>query len=199
MLVILHADGRVGLLNRHGRDVLGDPRGELVGASWIDEVVPPEDRAASRRAFQRLVAGSEDGVEHYESDVVTRTGARRRIAWQATALADARGRMVAVLSGQDVTDRVRAETELRKLAFFDTLTGLPNRAQLESRLRAAVTRARRRGGRSRCCWSTSTTSSSSTTRSATAPATACCGGSPGGCAAPRATRGCSPATAATSS
>ena len=53
--------------------------------------------------------------------------------------------MVAVLSGQDITDRVRAEAELRKLAFFDTLTGLPNRAQLESRLRAAVTRARRRG------------------------------------------------------
>ena len=75
---------------------------------------------------------------------VTRTGARRRVAWQATALADAKGRMVAVLSGQDITDRVRAESELRKLAFFDTLTGLPNRAQLESRLRAAVTRARRR-------------------------------------------------------
>ena len=52
--------------------------------------------------------------------------------------------MVAVLSGQDITDRVRAEAELRKLAFFDALTGLPNRAQLESRLRAAVTRARRR-------------------------------------------------------
>ena len=44
LLVILYADGTVGLLNRHGRDVLGDPRGELVGANWIDEVVPPEDR-----------------------------------------------------------------------------------------------------------------------------------------------------------
>jgi len=40
---------------------------------------------------------------------------------------------------------VRAEAQLRKLAFFDPVTGLPNRAQLESRLRAAVTRARRRG------------------------------------------------------
>src|SRR5204862_467912 len=48
------------------------------------------------------------------------------------------------LSGQDITDRVRAEQELRKLAFFDALTGLPNRAQLASRVRAAVSRARRR-------------------------------------------------------
>ena len=83
-------------------------------------------------------------VAHYEGDVLTRTGKRRRIAWQATSLTDPKGRMVAVLSGQDITDRVRAESELRKLAFFDALTGLPNRAQLESRLRAAVTRARRR-------------------------------------------------------
>jgi diguanylate cyclase (GGDEF)-like protein len=85
-----------------------------------------------------------EAVEHYEGEVLTRRGRRRRIAWQATALTDAKGRIVAVLSGQDITDRVRAEHELRRLAFFDALTGLPNRSQLESRLRAAVNRARRR-------------------------------------------------------
>jgi diguanylate cyclase (GGDEF)-like protein/PAS domain S-box-containing protein len=142
LLVILYADGTVGLLNRHGRHVLGDPAGELVGANWVDEVIPPEDRDAAREALQELLEA--ETVAHYEGDLVTRKGSRRRIAWQATSLADAKGRMVAVLSGQDITDRVRAETELRKLAFFDALTGLPNRAQLESRLRAAVTRARRR-------------------------------------------------------
>jgi diguanylate cyclase (GGDEF)-like protein/PAS domain S-box-containing protein len=144
LLVILYADGTVGLLNRHGRELLDDSRGELIGASWIDEVIPPEDRPGARTAFERLVHGGEAGVEHYEGDVVTRRGRRRRIAWQATALADAKGRMVAVLSGQDITDRVRAEQELRRLAFFDATTGLPNRSQLESRVRAAVTRARRR-------------------------------------------------------
>jgi diguanylate cyclase (GGDEF)-like protein/PAS domain S-box-containing protein len=141
LLVILYADGTVGLLNRQGREMLG----ELVGANWFEQVTPEEDRPAARRAFERLIAGGESGVERYEGDVLTRTGARRRVAWQATALADPKGRTVAVLSGQDITDRVRAEQELRKLAFFDALTGLPNRAQLESRVRAAVTRARRRG------------------------------------------------------
>jgi diguanylate cyclase (GGDEF)-like protein/PAS domain S-box-containing protein len=41
-------------------------------------------------------------------------------------------------------ERDRARQTVRRLEFFDALTGLPNRAQLESRLRAAVTRARRR-------------------------------------------------------
>jgi diguanylate cyclase (GGDEF)-like protein/PAS domain S-box-containing protein len=144
LLVILSSDGVVSLLNRQGRHILEDPRGELVGANWLTEVVPAEEREAARGALLRLLA-EEDAVEHYESDVLTRSGLRRRIAWQVTCLRDADGRRVAVFSGQDITERVRAEAQLRKLAFFDPVTGLPNRAQLESRLRAAVTRARRRG------------------------------------------------------
>jgi diguanylate cyclase (GGDEF)-like protein/PAS domain S-box-containing protein len=143
LLVLLYADGTVGRMNRHSRQVLGDRAGDLVGQNWIDTVVPPEDREAAREAHQALVAES-DQVAHSEGEVLTRSGKRRRVAWQATSLTDPKGRMVVVLSGQDITDRVRAEAELRKLAFFDALTGLPNRAQLESRLRAAVTRARRR-------------------------------------------------------
>src|SRR5215218_2105055 len=39
---------------------------------------------------------------------------------------------------------LEAEAELRRLAFHDPLTGLPNRSQLDARLRTAVARARRR-------------------------------------------------------
>jgi diguanylate cyclase (GGDEF)-like protein/PAS domain S-box-containing protein len=144
LLVILSGDGTISVLNRQGRDMLEDPRGELIGANWIDEVVPSDERAAARAALERLVGVGEEAVERFEGRVVTRRGRRRHIAWQATALNDARGRAIVVLSGQDITEHVRAEQELRRLAFFDALTGLPNRAQFESRVRAAVTRARRR-------------------------------------------------------
>jgi len=43
----------------------------------------------------------------------------------------------------DITDRKRAEQELRYLANYDTLTGLPNRTLLGERLAHAVIRARR--------------------------------------------------------
>ncbi|WP_240318509.1 EAL domain-containing protein [Lysobacter sp. TY2-98] len=52
-----------------------------------------------------------------------------------------RGHWVAVLS--DITDQKRAEQELRYLANYDTLTGLPNRALLLERLSRAIARARR--------------------------------------------------------
>jgi diguanylate cyclase (GGDEF)-like protein len=43
----------------------------------------------------------------------------------------------------DITDKKRAEQELRYLANYDTLTGLPNRALLSERLGRAIVRARR--------------------------------------------------------
>ncbi len=44
---------------------------------------------------------------------------------------------------QDVTDRVAAEDRIRRLANFDTLTGLPNRHQLIWRAEKALEQARR--------------------------------------------------------
>ncbi len=57
----------------------------------------------------------------------------------------ARSHYVAVVN--DVTDKKRAEQELRYLANYDTLTGLPNRSLLAERLARAVVRARRQDTR----------------------------------------------------
>ena len=47
----------------------------------------------------------------------------------------------------DITDRKRAEQELRYLANYDMLTGLPNRTLMGERLADAILRARRSGHR----------------------------------------------------
>ena len=47
----------------------------------------------------------------------------------------------------DITQKKRAEQELRHLASYDTLTGLPNRSLLSERLSRAIIRARRQGSR----------------------------------------------------
>jgi diguanylate cyclase (GGDEF)-like protein/PAS domain S-box-containing protein len=58
---------------------------------------------------------------------------------------DQRSHFVAVVN--DITDKKRAEQELRYLANYDTLTGLPNRSLLAERLARAVVRARRQESR----------------------------------------------------
>jgi len=47
---------------------------------------------------------------------------------------------------QDITERVQAERRIQQLAFYDQLTGLPNRTLLQDRLRQAATACARTGG-----------------------------------------------------
>ena len=46
---------------------------------------------------------------------------------------------------RDVTDRMQSEQRIHELAYFDTLTGLPNREQLKASLEKAITDARASG------------------------------------------------------
>ena len=54
---------------------------------------------------------------------------------------------VTIIEGtiQDITDRKHAEEQVQFLAFYDALTGLPNRTLLKDRLANALAAARRRG------------------------------------------------------
>lgn len=59
---------------------------------------------------------------------------------------DANGRVMAVIGvGQDVTETVENQARIHHLAFFDSLTDLPNRALLTDRLNQAVVKASRNG------------------------------------------------------
>jgi diguanylate cyclase (GGDEF)-like protein/PAS domain S-box-containing protein len=143
ILVVLNTDETVSLLNRHGRELLG--RDDLIGRNWYDEVVPEADRPARRANFRRVL--SEGGeFTYHQGDVVTHDGEHRTIAWRNTVLHDEDGTVVGTLSsGEDITERLRAEEEISRLAYFDPLTGLPNRTQLEAEIRRCVGRAGRQG------------------------------------------------------
>jgi diguanylate cyclase (GGDEF)-like protein/PAS domain S-box-containing protein len=63
------------------------------------------------------------------------------------ALLDANGKCAfRVVVLDDITEQKRAEQELRYLANYDALTGLPNRSLLSERLASAILRARQEGG-----------------------------------------------------
>lgn len=64
---------------------------------------------------------------------------------EVTDASQQRTHFVAVVN--DITQKKRAEQELRYLANYDTLTGLPNRTLLSERLSRAIIRARRQESR----------------------------------------------------
>ena len=99
----------------------------------------------------------------------------------------------------DVTERKRSEERIHRLAYFDALTGLPNRSQILDLLRTRSFTAAAAGAGARCSSSTSTSSSCSTTPRDISPATGCSAKSPTGSAHAQTGRRWSAATAATSS
>ncbi len=56
------------------------------------------------------------------------------------------GRPTLLATIRDVSERAKAEHEIRHLAYFDALTELPNRTLFQDRLRQGLAQARRHGG-----------------------------------------------------
>ena len=146
MIVVLDTEGRATLLNRRACEVLGYADGEIEGQDWFDAVLPQGDREESRAVFGQLINGDLEGADKYENHVVAKSGEQRLIRWQNTLLYDEHGAVTGTLSsGEDVTDRERAQRREVYLAFHDQLTGLPNRAMLSERLAVVVSRAQHTG------------------------------------------------------
>jgi diguanylate cyclase (GGDEF)-like protein/PAS domain S-box-containing protein len=146
MIVVLDAAGDILLINRKGCAVLDREEQELLGEDWFEIAVPKQERGTLRTGFDQLMRGEAPLIERLESVVATRGGEPRTIAWHHTVLHDADGAVVGTLSsGEDVTERHRAEQQITYLAYHDALTGLANRTLLEEHLKLALARSRRTG------------------------------------------------------
>ncbi|MFP5223727.1 MAG: EAL domain-containing protein [Acidobacteriota bacterium] len=81
-----------------------------------------------------------DGQQrHVEEDVFWRKdGTSLPVDYSCTPLFSQDRLEGAVVVFEDITERKRAQERLRRLAFFDDLTGLPNRTQFKLRLESAL-------------------------------------------------------------
>jgi diguanylate cyclase (GGDEF)-like protein/PAS domain S-box-containing protein len=95
--------------------------------------IHPEDREAWIQSIEGLLAGqNQHSLDHR---VVRATGVERMVHEEAEVERDGQGEVVRVIGSiQDVTDRRQAEAQLEYLAYFDPLTGLPNRRLFLDRL-----------------------------------------------------------------
>ncbi len=121
--------------------ILGVPPEQPAGVDRLLAAIHPDDRETLRTALNEV----ENGAAATSVDV--RLPARDgrspivHVSIEATRGPDG----IATLRGtlQDITERRAAEAHIHYLAHYDTLTGLPNRAQWASRASQAIAFARR--------------------------------------------------------
>jgi diguanylate cyclase (GGDEF)-like protein/PAS domain S-box-containing protein len=128
-VLVADAHGHVVDLNPASVQLLGRRAGQLLGspvATLLSDLADP-------------IGFPDPGV--YEVRFKT---SERDMELAVTPLEDARGATAGrVLVFRDVTERLELERELRRLAYTDRLTGLPNRALFHDRLEQALAMAKR--------------------------------------------------------
>ena len=106
--------------------------------------IHPEDRPAVIHWMAETIRTGQ--ASSFEYRIVRPDGGLRHALAQAEIVADDDGQAVQV-SGtvQDISDRKQAEEQIRYLAMYDGLTGLPNRRLCAEQLDGALARAGRHG------------------------------------------------------
>jgi diguanylate cyclase (GGDEF)-like protein/PAS domain S-box-containing protein len=110
------------------------------GLLEIDPIslIHPDDRGLYRSTFEKALA-ERAGWRNIVLRWRHRNGSYRHLESSARAIFDAQGELLGFQGvDRDITERKEAEEQIVQLAFYDALTGLPNRRLLLDRLNQAL-------------------------------------------------------------
>ena len=131
-------------VNPAAASITGFDRDELTGREFWGRV-HPDFQHLVRASGRARVRGVEPPARH-EFKIVRRDGEERWLDFSAGAI-EYGGRSAALGIAFDITERKRAEDQIKELAYHDALTGLPNRLLFHDRLSVAVAQAHRSASR----------------------------------------------------
>lgn len=138
--IFIYQGDRVLYCNQGMQALTGYNREEITQMkTW--EMIHPEMRDMAReRSLARQ--NGEDVPTRYEVKILTKDGQEKWVEL-SVGIIDLEGIPSGMGTAHDITDRKNAEEIISKLAYYDPLTGLPNRVLLKDRLNMAISRAER--------------------------------------------------------
>ncbi|MDI7742686.1 PAS domain S-box protein [Lysinibacillus fusiformis] len=121
--------------------VLGYTPEEIEGYS-VFEMIHPDDIEKMQTRFQEAIAEKEDHTADFR--IKHAKGYWVWIEAHAKFILDEQGRILRLqMVGRDITERKTLEEKLSKMAFYDSLTGIPNRRLFREKLIQAIKEADR--------------------------------------------------------
>jgi diguanylate cyclase (GGDEF)-like protein/PAS domain S-box-containing protein len=135
------ADGRFVYVNRAWREAFGYRQDEMSGLTVFD-VIHPDYQDACRDIWRRVLAG--ESIQNVETVLLRKDGRPINVEGNINRYAKD-GAIVTRAIFRDVTERKQAAERLHHLAYYDTLTGLPNRVLFQNHLTSLLAQSRRTG------------------------------------------------------
>ncbi|NLI92565.1 MAG: PAS domain S-box protein [Peptococcaceae bacterium] len=132
-IIILTIDLKIAEFNQAFEKLTGRSRENVIGQGF-EILIPSDKKEAAMDYIKNLrITGYIDGVEF---PVLHLSGAERTILWNSATIKNSNGESVAIFAqGIDITERKRAENELRYISNHDYLTGVYNRRFFEDELK----------------------------------------------------------------
>ncbi len=138
--IFIHQGERIIYSNPGMEALTGYSKEELASVrSW--DLIHPDTRDLARELALARLEGPVDPVR-YETKVITKQGEEKWVDLSAGNI-EIEGKPAGMGTAHDITDRKKAEETISRLAYYDPLTGLPNRLLFNDRLSMAITRAER--------------------------------------------------------
>jgi diguanylate cyclase (GGDEF)-like protein/PAS domain S-box-containing protein len=139
--IVLYAEKKIIYVNPSGTRLLGVLKpGEIAGKPII-EVIHPQFRDAVQEGLHRLDRG--DACLAWKEVRLVGVDGRELDAEISAFPLTLKGKRAVQLIFRDITERRIAAQKLERMALFDSLTDLPNRALFFDRLQQALATARR--------------------------------------------------------
>jgi diguanylate cyclase (GGDEF)-like protein/PAS domain S-box-containing protein len=136
-----NCDGAITSWNSGAERMLGHTATQAIGQTDA-LLVPPGSENLLPEIRQRIRLG--ERIEPFEMEWKTGDGRRVCVSIGVSPIRNESGAVIGVAAiARDITARKEADLRMQHLAYFDALTGLPNRTLFLDRLRQAVALAKR--------------------------------------------------------
>ncbi len=130
--------------NPAAETIFGFTKSEVLGKK-LSIIIPESAKSDMDAILQRLKQG--DMTAHSVNENITKKGNTILCEWRNTPLKEVDGTVFGhLLMVQDITERRRSQEERIRYAFYDALTGLPNRAWFLEHLGQVLARSQQEAG-----------------------------------------------------
>jgi len=140
IIKLTNPSGMIVYVSPSNERITGYPSFEFVGQRYM-KYVHPDDAAILEEKFESLKNGAESDTIEYR--ILHQQGYFLWLEESTTPIIEEGEIRQFVSIARDITERMRYREELANMAFFDYLTGLPNRRTFEDRLNMAIHQAYR--------------------------------------------------------
>ena len=134
----------------HGKIIYSNPSDARMHGYTVEELIGMDARLFARKGLAKDLKMEQlgtSGAWSRESTNISKNGTEFAVQLTSVPVKDSNDNLLGMVTAcEDISARKHVEEQIHNLAYFDTLTGLPNRRMFLDRLQQSIAQSRREGG-----------------------------------------------------